>query len=256
MKVQVDFNGKQWSADLSSPIDISIPTKEKGSCSAWFVSNMKISPVINDRFIGSVKKGGDVNFRNILFNPHGNSTHTESVGHISREVYSVNNILEKFHFTAQLISISPTVLEKKCSKWEMKGDHQITLQDLKDKLIPNVEALIIRTLPNKETKKSQNYNQTNWPYLSKSAASYIRESNIKHLLIDLPSVDREQDGGLLVAHRAFWNYPKETDLNRTITELVFVPNSIEDGNYLLNLSLANIVNDASPSRPILYKLLK
>ena len=79
---------------------------------------------------------------------------------------------------------------------------------------------------------------------------------VKHLLIDLPSVDREQDGGRLISHRAFWNYPKEIDLKRTITELIYVDNAINDDLYLLNLSLANIVNDASPSRPILYKFLK
>ena len=79
---------------------------------------------------------------------------------------------------------------------------------------------------------------------------------IYHLLIDLPSIDREEDDGLLVAHRAFWDYPNQIDLKRTITELIFVPDYIKDGFYLLNLSPANINNDASPSRPVLYKLSK
>lgn len=256
MKTKVDFKGEVLTADLSKPIDISISTNTENSAVAWFTSNMKISPVINDRFIGSVRDGGDVNFRNILFNPHGNSTHTESVGHISKEVHSVHNILDKYHFVAQLITIQPIELDKELSEWEKKGDFQITIAEIKGKIKEGIEALVIRTNPNNNQKNTQNYNNTNWPYLSKEATEHIRKMGVKHLLIDLPSVDREQDGGRLISHRAFWNYPKEIDLKRTITELIYVDNTINDDLYLLNLSLANIVNDASPSRPILYKFLK
>lgn len=255
MKTIVKFNEQQLAADLTKPIDISIPTNTENSAVAWFVSKMKISPVINDRFIGSVKQGGDVNFRNVFFNPHGNCTHTECVGHIGEKVYSVNDVLDKNHFIAQLITVNPILLKDDLSDWEKKGDYQITKALIEGEILKGVEALIIRTLPN-EQKQTKDYNNTNWPYLSKSAAQYIRDLGIKHLLIDLPSVDREQDGGALVSHRAFWNYPQEIDLKRTITELISIGDSINDGLFLLNLSVANIVNDASPSRPILYKLSK
>jgi len=36
---------------------------------------------------------------------------------------------------------------------------------------------------------------------------------------------------------------------------VYVPNSIEDGIYLLNLQIASFENDASPSKPVLYKFI-
>ena len=219
MKAKVNFNGELLTADLSMPLDISIPTNTENSSTAWFVSNMKISPVINDLFIGSVKDGGDVNFRNILFNPHGNSTHTESVGHISSEVHSVHNVLEKHHFIAQVITIEPITLETDLSQWEKKGDFQISIAEIKGKIKEGMEALIIRTSPNGELKKTQDHNNTNWPYLSKEATEHKRKKGIKHLLIDLPSVDREQDGGHLIAHRAFWNNPQQIDLKRTITEL-------------------------------------
>ena len=82
----------------------------------------------------------------------------------------------------------------------------------------------------------------------------IRDScGIKHLLIDQPSVDKERDGGKLLSHKAFWDYPQSIDKERTITELIGVPDEIEDGLFLLNLSIANIENDASPSRPVIYK---
>ena len=77
---------------------------------------------------------------------------------------------------------------------------------------------------------------------------------VKHLLIDLPSVDKEKDDGALLAHKAFWNIPKAPRLDATITEFIYVPDTIEDGTYLLNLMIAPFHNDATPSKPILYKI--
>jgi hypothetical protein len=76
----------------------------------------------------------------------------------------------------------------------------------------------------------------------------------------LPSVDREEDQGKLLAHKAFWNVKNTQELNPdarlscTITELIFVPDAIQDGTYLLNLQIASFENDASPSKPVLYAL--
>ena len=256
MKASLQINQQMYYADVSKPMDISITTNQNSSPIAWYAPRMKIEPVISDRFVGSVERGGVVNFRNLFLNPHGNCTHTECVGHISNEVYSVHSALEHFHFSAELITVYPTILKNDVSQWMKKGDYVITLDQLSKLVKGGITALVIRTMPNSESKKTKNYNQTNWPYLTKEAATFIREMGIYHLLIDLPSIDREEDDGLLVAHRAFWDYPNQIDLKRTITELIFVPDYIKDGFYLLNLSPANINNDASPSRPVLYKLSK
>ena len=122
------------------------------------------------------------------------------------------------------------------------------------------KAIVIRTLPNLESKKHKNYSKTNPPYLLQEAAIFIRESGIKHLLIDLPSVDREEDEGRLLAHKAFWNVKDVDNLNIdarldcTITEMIFVDDEVKDGHYILNLQIASFENDASPSKPILYKI--
>ena len=214
---------------------------------AWYLDAPKINPVKDGDFIGKVSEGASVNFNNIQFNPHAHGTHTECVGHISREFYSINQTLKTFFFFAKLISVEP----------ETKGEDKVISEAiLKDKIQPNTtEALIIRTLPNFREKQTKKYSHTNWPYLSEEAAIFLRNSGVKHLLIDLPSVDKEKDGGKLLAHKAFWNYPKNTRFDATITELVYVPNAIEDGNYLLNLQIASFENDASPSKPVLYKFL-
>ena len=122
------------------------------------------------------------------------------------------------------------------------------------------EAIVIRTLPNEASKKSLKYSNTNPPFLSEDAALFLRESGIQHLLIDLPSVDKEKDGGKLVAHKAFWNVTDVNHLNEnarlncTITEMIFVPKEVLDGNYVLNIQIASFENDASPSKPILYSI--
>ena len=121
--------------------------------------------------------------------------------------------------------------------------------------------MIIRTLPNTNEKKHKNYSNTNPAYLLEETAVFIREIGVKHLLIDLPSVDKEVDEGKLVAHKAFWNVKNVQEVNpdarfdATITEMIFVEDAVVDGSYILNLQIASFENDASPSKPLVYKVL-
>ena len=66
---------------------------------------------------------------------------------------------------------------------------------------------------------------------------------------------KEKDEGKLLAHNAFWNTSGDVRMDATITEFIFVPNAVDDGEYLLNLMIAPFENDATPSKPILYKIL-
>jgi len=244
---------QNFEIDLSKPIDISIPlSNTDANPIAWYIEKPTIEPVKFGNWIGKVSEGSSTNFNNIFFNPHGHGTHTECLGHITREFFSINQCLKQFFFTAELISIEPA---------NMNGDKIITKEKIEKGLSGKTpEAIIIRTLPNSETKKHKNYSKTNPPYLLEEAATFIRESGIKHLLIDLPSVDREEDEGRLLAHKAFWNVKDVNNLNEdarldcTITEMIFVDDNIRDGSYLLNLQMAPFENDASPSKPVLFKI--
>lgn len=239
--------------DLSKPIDISIPlTNTDENPIAWYIEKPQIEPVRFGNWVGKVSEGSSTNFNNIFFNPHGHGTHTECLGHITREFYSINQCLKQFFFSAELISVKPENIGE---------DLAITREQIENILNgKRPEALVIRTLPNQEAKKHKNYSKTNPPYLLQEAAVFIRESGIRHLLIDLPSVDREEDEGRLLAHKAFWNVKDVNNLNAdarldcTITEMIFVEDSIKDGSYMLNLQIASFENDASPSKPILYSV--
>ncbi|PBJ13106.1 cyclase family protein [Flavobacterium sp. ACN6] len=255
--------------DLSKPIDISIPlTNTDENPIAWYIEKPVIEPVVFGDWIGKVSEGkSSTNFNNIFFNPHGHGTHTECLGHITNDFYSINQSLRQFFFFAKLITVEPEkigddfVITKESISTSLNvTSNESTSPEVTGLLSVTSEALIIRTLPNQKDKKSRKYSNTNPPYLSEEAAIFIRESEIEHLLIDLPSVDKEHDEGKLLAHKAFWNVKdtvnlnSDARLNATITEMIYVAEEIEDGNYILNLQIASFENDASPSKPLLFKI--
>ncbi len=255
MKATVETSLGPKEIDLSLPLDISIALKSgSDNVSAWNVGPVKIEPVVYGDFIGSVAAGASINFNNVLLNPHGNGTHTECVGHITEEVHSVNDCLKTFFFEALLITVDPELVVESTHEAE-SGDRVITQRMLEAKIgKQKPEAIIIRTLPNTDDKKTKTYSNTNPPYLLESAAKHINTLEIKHLLIDLPSVDRESDGGKLLAHKAFWGYPDSVRFDSTITELIHVKAEIPDDLYLLNIQITSLENDASPSKPTLFCL--
>ncbi len=248
MKTKIEINNQIIKVDLSQPLDISIPLQasEKNPL-AWYQNEPTIEPVRMGDWIGKVSEGASVNFNNVFFNPHAHGTHTECFGHISEEFYSVNEALKTFFFLAEVISVKP----------EKVGDDEIITEESIAKALngKTPEAIIIRTLPNTIEKKSKHWSDTNWPFLQEKASLFLRKIGVKHLLIDLPSVDKERDDGKLLAHKAFWNYPEIPRYDCTITELIYIPDSVNDGTYLLNLQIASFHNDASPSKPVLYKII-
>ena len=249
MLTTIQYNSRKIKIDLSQPLDISIPLRgDATNVNAWYIDPPKIAPQIMDGDSISVAEGASVNFNTITFNPHAHGTHTETVGHITKDKYSINTLLKQFFFLAEVVTIAPEKLGE---------DYVISKKQLQFNLgNKKREAVIIRTLPNTSQKKSRHYSNTNPTYLMQDAALYLRLKGIKHLLIDLPSVDKEQDDGELLAHNTFWNTNGQLRLDATITEFIYVSNKIEDGCYMLNLQIAPFENDATPSKPILYKVLE
>ena len=249
MIATIQYNSKKYQIDLSQPLDISIPMRaSKSNVNAWYLEEPKIEPVKDGEWIATVKDGACINFNNIFFNHHGHGKHTECVGHITEKVHSINQNLKQFFFLAEVVTVPPE---------KLKGDFVISKKQLQFALgNKKRDAIVIRTLPNTKEKLTAQYSHTNPTYLSEEAAQYLKEKNIKHLLIDLPSVDKEKDDCELLAHNAFWNTSGKLRMDATITELIFVPNSIEDGTYFLNLQIAPFENDATPSKPVLYKIME
>ncbi len=245
MKISISKNGKLYSTDLSKGIDLSSVLGKPGEeLKAWWTDDVHISPVVRGDWVASVEKGSPVNFYNIKFNPHGNGSHTETVGHISPNRESVNHCLKQHHLMAFVVHLSPQPVD---------GDRVIKLEDLKKKNIDwqGLDALIVRT---GDYGLGHDFSGTNAPYFEPELLAYVRDKGIQHFLVDLPSVDKEEDGGKLLAHHAFWNYPENPRLDATISELLRIPAIVKEGLYLLNLQTAAFENDAAPCRPIVFKL--
>lgn len=248
MQCNFEYFHKKYTFQANEPLDISLPLKNgTNNVNCYFAEEVRFETIRQGNFVGSVREGGSVNYQKITFTPHGNGTHTECIGHISNDAqHTITNCLKKFLFFAELVSIEPK---------QVGEDKIILLDDLQAKIKHrNLEALIIRTLPNLDSKKNYQYSNTNPPYLEAKIADFLIDLGVKHLLVDLPSVDKEIDEGALKMHKSFWQFPTNERKDCTITELIFIENTILDGVYLLNLQVANFDTDASPSRPLIFAL--
>ena len=263
MKGVLDIEGKKIEVDFSNGIDISIPLLFNGEQPNTYNVNKAISKAYEDEnFIGDTRRGGPCNFETYSFTPHCNGTHTECIGHITKKRVSILTSLKQEMIASTVISVAPKNTNENYIPKLNKDDLVITKKSLELEL-KNVDpcllnGLVIRTLPNTQCKKNRDYMNNTPPFLSVDAMDYIVNLGVKHLLIDTPSVDRLLDEGHLIAHNVFWRtnskkFNPKTQY-KTITEMIFVPEEVKDGHYLLNLQVPAFMSDAAPSRPILYKI--
>lgn len=238
--------------DLSA-IDISIPLHFNGpQPNAYGVERATAEPVRAGSLVGDTRQGGSVNFEQYTFIPHCNGTHTECVGHITDERISVRECLKDVVIPALLITVNPEAESE---------DLVITAAALRERIVTPRAALVVRTLPNDDSKLTAKYGDSNIPpYFTADAIDYIVECGVRHLLVDMPSIDRLFDDGKLLNHRIFWNVEpgrrdanEHTRINSTITEMIFVPDEVKDGQYLLNLQISPFESDCAPSRPMLLR---
>ena len=244
MEIEVNIENQRYKANLNNPVSIGIPLTANDNPNCYYAKPPEFSPIRGDGFIGSLAEGGTVNHYEITLAPHGNGTHTECSGHIYDNNQVISGTLDKYNFLAQVISIEPS---KEAADSYISGE-AIAQFSIK----PEVNTLVIRTLPNTSEKLVKNYSGTNPTYISEEAMRKIVAMGIEHLIVDLPSVDPEVDGGQLKAHKTFWLGERQNYC--TITELAYVPDKLDDGLYLLNLQVLRIELDASPSNPVLYSL--
>lgn len=245
-KLLIDIAGRSYTANPDAGICIAIPLRSgHANPRAWNVENPLFDPVKSGDFIGSVREGAPVNFFNVRFNPHGNGTHSESVGHISIDPWPVYKAIGSGYSLARLISLQPK---------QKEGDSYISRDQIEEISLAHCTALIIRTLPNSHSKKTRDYSGKNPTFIHPDGMQLIADAGIRHLLIDTPSVDKENDGGKLSAHKIFWNFPDNPRKDASITEMVFIDDSYPDGLYLLQIQIPCFELDAAPSRPFIFPL--
>ena len=242
--------------ESSTPHDISIPLDFKGEQPhAFHLPRAESHPFEAGGFVGDTRQGGGCNCETITFNPHGNGTHTECVGHVSDQRHPVASFLPTGLIPATLVTVAVTPAGPE-TEGAREGDMVIARAELERAVASLGE------IPNGPAKLTAEYSGTNPPYVSREAMRFIRELGVDHLLVDLPSVDRESDDGALAAHRIFWEAdPLDHDIpgvpgRRTITEMIYAEEAIPDGIYMLDLQIPNFLLDAAPSRPLIHPVVR
>jgi kynurenine formamidase len=283
MNLTFKVGGRTHSADLSKPHDISTrlefadhrsaeqspPQRAEreegpGQPNAFGIDEARAWPFSVGDWVGDTRHGGSVNCFVVQLCPHGNGTHTECVGHIVDERVAIADILEDTLMTAWVATVAVEPLGGVPD--EYSGPH-----DASDEIVPvaaleealadcpeDVDALVIRTHPNPPEKAHRHFSGNNPVYLTNDAMKLIRQRDFKHLLVDFPSVDREEDGGELPNHRIYWDVEpgahefENVPSAHTITEMIYVPAKVADGLWAMTIQIPDFVLDAAPSRVRLF----
>ncbi len=265
--------GRRWRADVTAPADLAIVLEFNGAQPSFFVETPASSePLRIGGFTGSVANGASCNCAVHSLAPHCHGTHTECIGHVTRSPVTIASLTPVAPCVALVVSVRPEPLGAAAAA--LPGGHAAA-DDLVIRrgalaaaasawLDAPCTAVVIRTLPNGADKRHRAYSgsPSPAPYFLPEAMRWLVERGVNSLVVDLPSLDRADDGGRLAAHREYWGLPPGSDDaaqatrgQALVTELAYVPDSVADGLYLLDLQVPAFGSDAAPSRPVLYPLL-
>ena len=249
--LKVKHNSLEYTLKNCNAFDLSIQNNFSDQAPTFYNAKQPKNVAFeSNHFIGDVKQGGSCNVPVVSLNIHCNGTHTECEGHVNDSSLSVIDVCPIGFIPASIISVKPENAWGTNESYhvQIKEDLVVTKKSIEGKINDLCSALIIRTNPNEDSKKSRNYNEKSAPFFTHQAIDYITSKGIKHLLVDLPSIDKSDDGGQLGNHKRFFKHGK------TISEFLFIDNALEDGFGFLNIQIPNWSLDAAPSRPIFYKV--
>ncbi len=269
MKLRFELAGQEYEFDSRAGRSIAIALDFDGPQPSHFgAAPAKREPLRAGDFVGRTQLGGSCNVDCVQLIPHCNGTHTETVGHIVNEAVPVGERVQGALLPARLVTVAPVAWRDASETYVPQPDPDelvVSAASLREQWPAQdafaAEAIIIRTLPNDDSKRFRQYAEQPAPFFTIEAIELLNEMGIRHLIVDLPSLDRIHDEGRLTCHHRFWHVPDgghemtaETERDKTVTEMVFVPNSLADGVCLVDLQVAPFLADAAPSRPIVYPL--
>ncbi len=266
--MRFEWDGRPLSADLSRPVSIAIPLDFAGPQPSSFDAPPASARAFRaGDFVGDMRQGGSCNCELLTLAPHCNGTHTECVGHVTEDRVAVSDCVAGGLVPALLVTLEPIDEAATIDDTDpapLPGDRLVTAAALEAACRrhpgPTPRAMVLRTrhegadLPHHAFR-----GPAPAPYLSRQAANWLVTRGVEHLVLDLPSADRADDGGRLTAHRIFFGLPpgsrRSAEAARprsSITELAWIGASLADGHYLLDLQMPAFLSDAAPSRPLLY----
>ena len=303
MRINTTIGSFALTSDMRVGVDCSIAVTPYETAhlqpEAFGLPSAAAAPFTSGGFVASVDAGASINCAVVSsMCAHSNGTHTECVGHVLPGRVTLGTFAQTFGppggiFPAVLLSVRPETLEASGDAYApgLPGDKVISYNSISralDALSARLStaygssaaagaphamlaaggALCLRSWPNTSMKKLARWTGANAPYPTPSAINLALALGAAHIVIDLPSLDREVDGGAMLSHRAWWALPPRpfagdasatkddsianSGANRLATELAYFPDDCDDGLYFVNIAVAPIDLDAAPSRLTLH----
>lgn len=300
----------EWVGDADDAVDVSVSVQPyelpgKQSC-AFHLPGASAAPFTAGSFVCAVDAGASVNCPVVSFCAHSNGTHTECVGHVLPGHITLDDVGRRPPvMAALLLTVRPRRLGDSSDTYPSgrPDDMAVTSEAVADALAAlsstssvtgPVAAVCLRTREDADGAGPRDWSGSNPPYLTGEAVVAVRRLGAAHVLVDLPSLDREDDRGHLIAHRTLFGIDaagrpvdvishgpvmpprvaSEVDAvgavgagaavptegrhlpSGTITELCVFPSQehLPDGLAALMLHVAPMALDAAPSRPLLVPL--
>ncbi len=271
MKLSITLDEETYELDSKEFTDLSIPMFFDGAQpNLYGVAKASARAYEDGEFVGDTRRGGSCNFETYTLNPHCNGTHTECVGHIVNQRIAIAQVVTDILIPTTLITVEPEIAIHTADRYDPsfgEDDLVISAKSLFYQLQHGdrafLEAVMIRTTPNETSKKQRDYTAWPAPFFTHDAIKYLLDIGVRHLITDTPSIDRMRDEGRLSSHHIFWGVPQgfhECDAkihsNNTVTEMVYIPDEIRDGNYFTTIQIPPFVADAAPSRILIHPIVK
>ena len=134
----------------------------------------KVLPQHSGDFIGDLESGGSCSVPIVSCNIHCTGTHTECISHIQDSKFKITDKCPRGLIPSCLITVEPVAANsiKDSYHCDISGSNVVSKEAIKSKISTPCESLIIRTLPNDESKLSRNYDDVSAPFLTSDAVSY------------------------------------------------------------------------------------
>lgn len=244
MWIQLEQHSNTYKFNANKFTDLSLSLNKENNVNCYDLQGPSFEYFKSEAFTGSLAAGGSVNCERISFYPHASSTHTECALHVLPVNFDMRTVQIPVLQMCRVFSVQPSLVD---GDWclDMAALNGLSNEE-------KFEAIVFRTLPNEAEKSHKNYSGINPAYFEPSVLTHLQNLGFKHLLTDLPSIDKESDAGRLAAHKNWFLVNGQAPADRTITELVYVPNELPDGLYVLSIQVPKIETDAVPSRILVY----
>lgn len=268
-RLLLEAGGRRWAVELGRGASLAIEMRGDGPLPAFFVpGRMHTEPLSVGGFTGDTRTGGSCNVSRLDLVPHCHGTHTEGIGHVTDQRAAVQDQFDGRPALAWLATVTAVDAGAASDGYHCpvaEREPLVTRDELARAIrgcAAEATALVLRVRPLAAPLPVRDFNaEPGYPLLSAEAMSWLSGHAFDHLLIEMPSLDRAEDGGRLGNHRAWWGLPPgDRDMGRAqhprrvITEMIRVPDTLDDGLYWLQPGLSPIHGDATPSRPQLYPL--